>query len=52
VDWDEFCAAVRTGRQSISPWCAMQLAQLTALGPRPLNWMPGDAADLPSAALG
>jgi isopentenyl-diphosphate Delta-isomerase len=52
VDWDEFCAAVRTGRQSISPWCAMQLAQLTALGPRPLNWIPGDAADLPSAALG
>ena len=52
VDWDEFCEAVRTGRQPISPWCAMQLRELTALGPRPLDWIPADAADLPPAALG
>ncbi len=52
VDWDEFCEAVRTGRQPISPWCAMQLRELTALGPRPLDWVPADAADLPPAALG
>jgi isopentenyl-diphosphate Delta-isomerase len=52
VDWDEFCAAVRAGRQPISPWCAMQLTELTALGPRPLDWMPADVADLPPAALG
>jgi isopentenyl-diphosphate delta-isomerase len=52
VDWGEFCEAVRTGRQPISPWCAMQLRELTALGPRPLDWAPADAADLPSAALG
>jgi isopentenyl-diphosphate Delta-isomerase len=51
VDWDEFCAAVRAGRQPISPWCATQLAELTALGSRPLDWMPADAADLPPAAL-
>jgi isopentenyl-diphosphate Delta-isomerase len=51
VDWDEFCAAVRTGRRSISPWCAMQLAELTALGSRPLTWTPADAADLPPAAV-
>jgi isopentenyl-diphosphate delta-isomerase len=51
VDWDEFCEAVRTGRQSISPWCAMQLRELTDLGPRPLDWVPADAADLPPAAL-
>ena len=41
VDWDEFCEAVRAGRQPISPWCAMQLRELTALGPRPLDWIPG-----------
>ena len=47
VDWAEFCAAVRAGRQPVSPWCAMQLAELTALGPDPLAWAPGDAAALP-----
>jgi isopentenyl-diphosphate delta-isomerase len=51
VDWAEFCAAVRDGRQRVSPWCAMQLAELTALGPRPLDWLPADAAELPPAAL-
>ena len=50
VDWDEFCAAVRTGQQSISPWCAMQLDELTTLGPKPLTWTPADVADLPPAA--
>jgi isopentenyl-diphosphate delta-isomerase len=50
VDWDEFCAAVRTGRQLISPWCAMQLAELMTLGPTPLTWASADAADLPPAA--
>jgi len=52
VDWDEFCDAVRAGRQPVSPWCALQLAELTALGPRPLDWGPADAAGLPPAALG
>jgi isopentenyl-diphosphate delta-isomerase len=50
VDWDEFCAAVRAGHQTISPWCAMQLDELTTLGPKPLTWTPADAADLPPAA--
>ena len=50
VDWDQFCAEVRTGQQSVSPWCAMQLAELMALGPKPLTWAPADAADLPPAA--
>jgi len=50
VDWTQFCVAVRTGQQSISPWCAMQVAELTTLGPRPLDWVPADAADLPPAA--
>jgi isopentenyl-diphosphate delta-isomerase len=51
VDWDEFRAAVRTGRQPISPWCAMQLDELAALGPQPLTWVPADVADLPPAAV-
>ena len=50
VDWDEFCAAVRAGRQSISPWCALQLDELMTLGPKPLTWPSADAADLPPAA--
>jgi len=50
VDWTWFCEAVRTGQQPISPWCAMQVAELAALGPRPLDWVPADAADLPPAA--
>jgi isopentenyl-diphosphate delta-isomerase len=52
VDWKEFCAAVRAGRQPVSPWCAMQLAELSALGSRPLDWKPADPAALPPAALG
>jgi isopentenyl-diphosphate Delta-isomerase len=51
VDWDEFCAAVRAGQQSISPWCAMQLDELSTLGPKPLTWTPADTADLPPAAV-
>jgi isopentenyl-diphosphate delta-isomerase len=51
MDWDQFCAAVRTGRQSISPWCAMQLDELMTLGPKPLAWAPADTADLPPAAV-
>jgi hypothetical protein len=30
----------------------MQLSELTALGPQPLDWSPADAADLPPVALG
>ena len=51
VDWEEFCAAVRAGRQPVSPWCALQVTELAALGPRPLTWTPADAADLPPAAV-
>jgi isopentenyl-diphosphate Delta-isomerase len=50
VDWDQFCAAVAAGQQSISPWCAMQLTELMALGPKPLTWAPADQADLPPGA--
>jgi isopentenyl-diphosphate Delta-isomerase len=50
VDWGWFCDQVRAGRQPVSPWCAMQLAELAALGPQPLAWAPADAAGLPPAA--
>ena len=45
-------AAVRAGCEPVSPWCATQPAELTTLGPRPLDWAQADAADLPPAALG
>ena len=52
VNWEDFREAVRAGRQPVSPWCAMQLAELVALGPKPLDWAPADPAGLPPAALG
>jgi isopentenyl-diphosphate delta-isomerase len=50
VNWEDFGEAVRSGRQPISPWCALQLAELAALGPKPLDWAPADPAGLPPAA--
>jgi isopentenyl-diphosphate delta-isomerase len=50
VDWADFCAAVQAGQQPVSPWCAMQLAELSSLGARPLTWEAADTADLPPAA--
>jgi isopentenyl-diphosphate delta-isomerase len=52
VDWAGFGEAVRSGRQPVSPWCAMQLGELAALGPKPLDWIPADPAGLPPAAIG
>ncbi len=51
VDWERFRGQVRAGAQPVSPWCALQLAELAALGPKPLDWAPADAADLPPAAV-
>ena len=51
VDWAEFGAAVRNGRQPVSPWCELQLPELTALGPDPLTWAAADVAALPPAAV-
>jgi isopentenyl-diphosphate delta-isomerase len=50
VDWEWFCDQVRTGQQRVSPWCAMQVAELARLGPRPLEWAPAGEAGLPPAA--
>jgi isopentenyl-diphosphate delta-isomerase len=51
VAWDQFCDAVDSGRQPVSPWCEMQVPELMALGPYPLAWMAADEADLPPAAV-
>ncbi len=51
VNWEDFCEEARSGQQPVSPWCAMQLAELAALGPKPLDWAPADPAGLPPAAL-
>jgi isopentenyl-diphosphate delta-isomerase len=50
VDWEWFCDQVRAGRQPVSPWCAMQVAELARLGPRPREWAPAGDAGLPPAA--
>ncbi len=52
VGCEDLGEAARSGRQPVSPWCAMQLAELAALGPKPLDWVPADPADLPPAARG
>jgi isopentenyl-diphosphate Delta-isomerase len=51
VNWAEFGTAVLAGHQPVSPWCALQLAELAVLGPRPLAWTPADAEDLPPAVV-
>ena len=50
VPWRELVADVAAGRQDVSPWCAIQLEALGALGPDPAAWPAGDPADLPPAA--
>lgn len=49
IEWDHFTAQVSTGRFVVSPWCAEQVAELTALGPDPLQWPEADPARLPAA---
>lgn len=47
--WPEFSDQVRAGQLQVSPWCALQVAELAALGPEPRRWRGADPADLPSA---
>ncbi|HEY1627636.1 MAG TPA: isopentenyl-diphosphate Delta-isomerase [Streptosporangiaceae bacterium] len=51
VDWADFARQVSTGQQPISPWCTLQIAELTALGTTPADWTTASDADLPPAAL-
>ncbi|MCI2422793.1 isopentenyl-diphosphate delta-isomerase, partial [Saccharopolyspora sp. K220] len=50
VNWKEFSAEVVSGDAGVSPWCALQVRQLTELGPEPVQWPKGDSAALPPAA--
>jgi isopentenyl-diphosphate delta-isomerase len=47
--WDQFIEQVASGEQPISPWCRLQLAELTPLG-KPADWPTADHSDLPPAA--
>jgi isopentenyl-diphosphate Delta-isomerase len=50
VPWDSFAASVLDGTRDISPWCRLQVAELTKLGADPFEWPLGDDIDLPPAA--
>ncbi len=50
VPWRQFVAEVEADRTSVSPWCALQVDQLLALGPDPLSWPVSDDSRLPDAA--
>lgn len=38
VEWPEFVYAVATGDITVSPWCRLQVPELTALGDDPTRW--------------
>jgi len=50
VDWSDFRTQVLAGQQPISPWCALQVAELATLDDDPLSWTAAPAAELPPAA--
>jgi len=50
VPWRDFVAEVSQGHRQVSPWCALQVAQLDRMGPDPAAWPAGDPSLLPPAA--
>ncbi|WP_243791901.1 isopentenyl-diphosphate Delta-isomerase [Saccharopolyspora gloriosae] len=48
--WAALAAEVAAGTAEISPWAALQITELSALGPDPVRWPVGDPAELPPAA--
>jgi isopentenyl-diphosphate Delta-isomerase len=50
VDWSTFAGEVLASPDSVSPWCALQVAALHQLGQDPLSWPVADDAELPAAA--
>lgn len=51
VGWDDFRAQVLAGQQPISPWCALQVAELAQFNGIPPDWPEASPGDLPPAAL-
>ncbi|MEU4693544.1 isopentenyl-diphosphate Delta-isomerase [Actinoplanes sp. NPDC023714] len=49
VPWESFLSSARTD-DAYSPWCRLQIAELTALGANPAAWPTGDPAHLPPAS--
>ncbi|WP_342752255.1 isopentenyl-diphosphate Delta-isomerase [Actinokineospora auranticolor] len=49
VPWLDFVDAVLSDRREVSPWCVLQVTELTTLGPDPLTWPLGDETHLPPA---
>lgn len=48
--WQPFAAKVIDDPGSVSPWCALQVAELHRLGPDPLAWPVAEAERLPPVA--
>jgi isopentenyl-diphosphate delta-isomerase len=51
MPWPAFQAEVLADADVVSPWCALQVAELNALGPDPLRWPVAAASALPTAAV-
>ncbi len=50
VDWQPFARDVLDGSMDVSPWCRLQVAELTGLGPSPADWPACARDELPPAA--
>jgi isopentenyl-diphosphate delta-isomerase len=50
VPWRDVVDGVDSGTRPLSPWSDDQVRALSALGPDPDAWPPGDPALLPAAA--
>ncbi|GAA0638842.1 isopentenyl-diphosphate Delta-isomerase [Kutzneria viridogrisea] len=50
VPWRQYADSALADPASVSPWSAIQVAELDALGPDPLTWPAGDPGQLPAAA--
>jgi isopentenyl-diphosphate delta-isomerase len=50
LPWPDFVRDVSASPDTYSPWCRLQIEQLTALGATPDRWPTGDPALLPPAA--
>jgi len=46
VSWPTFVAEVLAAPDTVSPWCALQVAELNALGPQPSSWPTGTDATI------
>lgn len=49
--WRAYREAALSHPESISPWSALQVAELAALGPEPGDWPRRDDSELPAAAV-